>query len=183
MMKRELFLQNFLKEIEEQGVSMRATLAGRIISDDCNVKLPGLETISNKLRCIDKLYIVGRGTSYHAGLVGEYLFEELAGVRAKAFVASGLTMLAVSLPRNASTYISSDFLQIASSNMLSCSHMYNIFWEYLILETCYSKESCFRDRTPRAKRTGATLWLKLTQLPFLPMTPICIFVAPAMSLE
>jgi len=87
-MKKKMFLDYILKEVEEQAVSIRATLAGRIMLDEGNVKLSGLDSISNRLRSLDNLYIIGRGTAYHAGLVGEYLFEEFSGVRTKAIVTS-----------------------------------------------------------------------------------------------
>jgi len=67
-----------LKEIFEQPESITNTLRGRIILDQGEVKLGGIEPIKNRLAGISRIIIVSCGTSWHAGLVGEFLLEELA---------------------------------------------------------------------------------------------------------
>jgi glucosamine--fructose-6-phosphate aminotransferase (isomerizing) len=69
-----------LKEIFEQPEALRNSIAGRLIEKEGLAKLGGLENVQNKLREIERLIIVGCGTAYLAGLVGEYMLEEYAGV-------------------------------------------------------------------------------------------------------
>jgi len=72
-----------LKEIMEQPESLVAALRGRLIPEEGKVKLGGLDSIQDKLREIDKIYIVACGTARHAGLVGEYMLEEYGGILTK----------------------------------------------------------------------------------------------------
>lgn len=69
-----------LKEIMEQKESLTDSQRGRVILKEANVKLGGVEDIKNKLRDIERIIIVACGTAYHAGLVGEYMLEEYAGI-------------------------------------------------------------------------------------------------------
>ncbi len=75
-----------LKEISEQPATTSATLAGRLKNG--SIKLGGLETIASSLDRIEKLYIVGCGTARLAGLIGEFLIEEFAGLDAETDYAS-----------------------------------------------------------------------------------------------
>jgi glucosamine--fructose-6-phosphate aminotransferase (isomerizing) len=69
-----------LKEIyETPGAIMSASL-GRAVASKNLVKLGGLESVEEQLKYIDRIVIVAMGTSYYAGVVGEYLIEELAGI-------------------------------------------------------------------------------------------------------
>ncbi len=77
-----------LKEIFEQPESLRNSITGRLIEKDGLAKLGGLENIQNKLREIERLIIVGCGTAYLAGLVGEYMMEEYAGIPTEVEFAS-----------------------------------------------------------------------------------------------
>lgn len=77
-----------LKEINEAPDTIRAATRGRIKLDSTTVKLGGLETVSEQLKYIDRIVIVACGTSYYAGLVGEYLIEELAGIPVEVQLAS-----------------------------------------------------------------------------------------------
>ena len=73
-----------LKEVSEQPAVMR-----RLLSRYTNgAALQFDATLLAALKEADQLYIVAAGTSYHAGLVGQALFEQLAGVRTTAFLAS-----------------------------------------------------------------------------------------------
>lgn len=69
-----------LKEIFESPEVIENTLRGRIIPDQGLVKLGGLELVQERLNKIKRIVICGCGTSYLAGLVGEYLIEEYGGL-------------------------------------------------------------------------------------------------------
>ncbi len=69
-----------LKEIYEAPATIRSAILGRALPDQNLVKLGGLESVAGQLKYIDRIVIVACGTSYYAGLVGEYLIEELAGI-------------------------------------------------------------------------------------------------------
>lgn len=69
-----------LKEIHEQPRSIRDCMRGRIYPQKGFVQLGGLKEYEEKLRNADRIIIVACGTSWHAGLVGEYLIEEYARV-------------------------------------------------------------------------------------------------------
>jgi len=65
-----------LKEIFEQPDALTNAMRGRIIVDEGRVKLGGLEGIIDRLYHSERIIISGCGTSWHAGLVGEYMFEQ-----------------------------------------------------------------------------------------------------------
>jgi glucosamine--fructose-6-phosphate aminotransferase (isomerizing) len=77
-----------LKEIYEGPDTIRSATRGRIRLDTSTVKLGGLESVTEQLKYIDRIVIVACGTSYYAGLVGEYLIEELAGIPVEVQLAS-----------------------------------------------------------------------------------------------
>ncbi|GAA4100040.1 glutamine--fructose-6-phosphate transaminase (isomerizing) [Mucilaginibacter panaciglaebae] len=77
-----------LKEIYEQARSIRDCLRGRIYPDQGKVQLGGVKEYADKLRNIDRIIIVACGTSWHAGLVGEYLIEEYGRVPVEVEYAS-----------------------------------------------------------------------------------------------
>jgi glucosamine--fructose-6-phosphate aminotransferase (isomerizing) len=77
-----------LKEIFEAPATIRSATMGRSLSDRNLVKLGGLEGVLGQLKYIDRIVIVAMGTSYNAGLVGEYLIEELAGIPVEVQLAS-----------------------------------------------------------------------------------------------
>ncbi|WP_295799652.1 glutamine--fructose-6-phosphate transaminase (isomerizing) [Mucilaginibacter sp.] len=77
-----------LKEIYEQPRSIRDCMRGRIYPEKGLVKLGGLKEYTEKLKNIDRIIIVACGTSWHAGLVGEYLIEEYARVPVEVEYAS-----------------------------------------------------------------------------------------------
>jgi glucosamine--fructose-6-phosphate aminotransferase (isomerizing) len=77
-----------LKEIMEQSESLKDSQRGRLILEEGMAKLGGLESVKEKLRNIKRLIIVACGTAYHAGLVGEYMLEEYAGLPVEVEVAS-----------------------------------------------------------------------------------------------
>jgi glutamine---fructose-6-phosphate transaminase (isomerizing) len=67
-----------LKEIHEQPKTISDAMRGRLSATEGWIKLRGMEEYENRLIHAERLIIVACGTSWHAGLVGEYLFEELA---------------------------------------------------------------------------------------------------------
>jgi glucosamine--fructose-6-phosphate aminotransferase (isomerizing) len=77
-----------LKEIYEQPRSIRDCMRGRIYSEQGKVQLGGIKEYTEKLKNIDRIIIVACGTSWHAGLVGEYLIEEYARVPVEVEYAS-----------------------------------------------------------------------------------------------
>ncbi|MGY3214889.1 glutamine--fructose-6-phosphate transaminase (isomerizing) [Mucilaginibacter sp. HD30] len=77
-----------LKEIYEQARSIRDCLRGRIYPDKGKIQLGGMKEYADKLKNIDRIIIVACGTSWHAGLVGEYLIEEYARVSVEVEYAS-----------------------------------------------------------------------------------------------
>ena len=77
-----------LKEIFEAPAVVSASLRGRVKANSELVKLGGLESVAHLLRDVKRLIIVACGTSYYAGLVGEYWLEELAQVATEVQLAS-----------------------------------------------------------------------------------------------
>lgn len=77
-----------LKEINEAPATIRSATLGRANAESGIVKLGGLESVTAQLKYIDRIVIVACGTSYYAGLVGEYLIEELAGIPVEVQLAS-----------------------------------------------------------------------------------------------
>ncbi len=69
-----------LKEIFEQPKSILDTFRGRVSKDLSNIKLGGLFSVKDKLLKARRIIIIGCGTSWHAGLVGEYLIEKYARI-------------------------------------------------------------------------------------------------------
>lgn len=82
------FRHFMLKEINEQPEVIKNALRGRIISEEGLAKLGGLEIVEEKLRKINKIVIVACGTAFYAGLVGEYMLEEYAGIPTEVEYAS-----------------------------------------------------------------------------------------------
>jgi len=77
-----------LKEIFEGSEVIRSTFLGRIKSENNLVKLGGLEQVANELKQVKRLLILACGTSYYAGLIGEYFFEEIAKLPTEVHLAS-----------------------------------------------------------------------------------------------
>ena len=77
-----------LKEIHEQPRSIRDSMRGRLNLAKGEVVLGGITDYEQKFVQAKRILIVGCGTSWHAGLVGEYLFEELARIPVEVEYAS-----------------------------------------------------------------------------------------------
>jgi len=79
-----------LKEIFEQPQAIENALRGRLDEEEATAKFGGLNLDPQQLRRIDRIVLTGCGTSWHAGLVGEYLIEEFARVPVEVEYASEL---------------------------------------------------------------------------------------------
>lgn len=67
-----------LKEIYEQPESILNSIRGRVVAEENRIKLGGIHDHLERIASSKRLIIASCGTSWHAGLVGEYLIEELA---------------------------------------------------------------------------------------------------------
>jgi len=77
-----------LKEIFEQPKAINDTFRGRVSEKPPKIHLGGLIDVAEKLDNARRILILGCGTSWHAGLVGEYLFEEFARIPVEVEYAS-----------------------------------------------------------------------------------------------
>jgi glucosamine--fructose-6-phosphate aminotransferase (isomerizing) len=82
------FPHYMLKEIFEQPRSILDTFRGRVAADYSNIRLGGLYNVLPKFMEAKRIIIIGCGTSWHAGLLGEYLFEDLARIPVEVEYAS-----------------------------------------------------------------------------------------------
>jgi len=98
--EKQGFEHFMLKEIFEQPTSISDAVRGRLVVGDGLAKLGGLKDISEKLRAIERIIIVSCGTSYHAGLVGEYMLEEYAGIPVEVEYASEFRYRKTQLDKN-----------------------------------------------------------------------------------
>src|SRR6266511_114429 len=85
---RGQFPHYMLKEIFEQPRAIENALRGRIDHDEATARFGGLNMTAAELRAVDQIVITACGTSWHAALVGEYLFEELAHIPVEVEYAS-----------------------------------------------------------------------------------------------
>ena len=77
-----------LKEIYEQPSVIRDTFRGRLLSDQGLIKMAGIEDNLNKFINAKRIIIAACGTSWHAGLVAEYMIEEFARIPVEVEYAS-----------------------------------------------------------------------------------------------
>ncbi len=77
-----------LKEIHEQLETIHNAMRGRLLVDKGEVKLGGLEHVKDKLLNAKRIILIGCGTSWHAGLVGEYMLEQIAKIPTEVEYAS-----------------------------------------------------------------------------------------------
>ncbi|MDB4089513.1 glutamine--fructose-6-phosphate transaminase (isomerizing), partial [Flavobacteriales bacterium] len=77
-----------LKEIFEQPKTILDCMRGRINAQKGYVSLGGIEEYENKILNANRIIIIACGTSWHAGLVGEYLIEDLARIPVEVEYAS-----------------------------------------------------------------------------------------------
>jgi len=77
-----------LKEIMEQPESIYNSMRGRIIIENGTSKLGGLEAVVDRLVDSERIIISACGTSWHAGLTGEYMFEQFTRIPTEVEYAS-----------------------------------------------------------------------------------------------
>jgi len=77
-----------LKEIYEQPNTFRDCFRGRLLANEGNVRLGGLNPVLDKLRRARRIIFTACGTSWHSALVGEYIIEQLAGIPVEVEYAS-----------------------------------------------------------------------------------------------
>jgi len=77
-----------MKEIFEQPRSVRDCMRGRIFPLEGKVELGGIKQYTDKLKNAERIIIIACGTSWHAGLTGEYLIEEYGRIKVEVEYAS-----------------------------------------------------------------------------------------------
>lgn len=77
-----------LKEIFEQPKSVQDTMRGRLIVEEGVIKMAGIWDHVEKFKNANRIIIIACGTSWHAGLIGEYLIEEYARIPVEVEYAS-----------------------------------------------------------------------------------------------
>jgi len=79
-----------LKEIHEQPTALRNAMRGRLNYEEGIPRLDGLNLQYDELRQMNRIIITACGTSWHAGLIGEYMIEEIARIPVEVEYASEL---------------------------------------------------------------------------------------------
>ncbi len=79
-----------LKEIHEQPTTIAECMRGRLNPEEGWARLGGMDEYKNRIASADRFIIAACGTSWHAGLIGEYLIEELARIPVEVEYASEL---------------------------------------------------------------------------------------------
>jgi glucosamine--fructose-6-phosphate aminotransferase (isomerizing) len=85
---KEGFAHFMLKEIFEQPRAIHDTFRGRVLPDRSGIMLGGLHDVLETMSQADRILIVACGTSWHAGLLGEYIFEEYTRIPVEVEYAS-----------------------------------------------------------------------------------------------
>ncbi|PIU18910.1 MAG: glutamine--fructose-6-phosphate transaminase (isomerizing) [Elusimicrobia bacterium CG08_land_8_20_14_0_20_44_26] len=80
MAEKEGYRHFMLKEIFEQPRAIQDTLRGKLEISGGRVVLPDIKLSANEIKTLKKIFIIACGTAYHAGLVGKFLFENLAKI-------------------------------------------------------------------------------------------------------
>jgi len=86
--ERNGFPHFMLKEIYEQPESLCNTIRGRLLDDEGTARVTGLNLTDEQLKGVERIIITACGTSWHAGLIGEYMLEEMARVPVEVEYAS-----------------------------------------------------------------------------------------------
>ncbi|MGB5228956.1 glutamine--fructose-6-phosphate transaminase (isomerizing) [Eudoraea sp.] len=86
--EKGLYDHFMLKEIYEQPSAIKDTYRGRLLADQGIIKMSGIDENLEKFLNANRIIIVACGTSWHAGLVAEYIFEDLARIPVEVEYAS-----------------------------------------------------------------------------------------------
>jgi len=82
------FQHHMLKEIFEQPKSLKTCMGGRLDTQNARIKLGGISSYARELTRTKRIILTGCGTAFHAGLVGEFLMENLARIPTETEYAS-----------------------------------------------------------------------------------------------
>ncbi len=85
---KEGFDHFMLKEIFEQPRAIHDTFRGRVLPDHSGIMLGGLHSVIETMAQSERIIIIACGTSWHAGLLGEYIFEEYTRIPVEVEYAS-----------------------------------------------------------------------------------------------
>jgi glucosamine--fructose-6-phosphate aminotransferase (isomerizing) len=88
--EKDGFVHYMEKEIFEQPESITRAMSGRIDEENATAKLGGLNLSRRQLADVRRVRIIAAGTSWHAGMTGSYLLEQVARIPAQAELASEL---------------------------------------------------------------------------------------------
>jgi glucosamine--fructose-6-phosphate aminotransferase (isomerizing) len=88
MLEKHGFPHFMLKEIHEQPTTIRNAMRGRLDFEEWTARLGGISLYYEQLQHANRIIFLACGTSWHAGLVGEYLIEEQAGIPVEVEYAS-----------------------------------------------------------------------------------------------
>jgi glucosamine--fructose-6-phosphate aminotransferase (isomerizing) len=77
-----------LKEIFEQPRAVRDTITGRLLEEQGDVFLEDMKLSDEELKSVDRICVIACGTSWHSGLVGKFLIEELCRIPTEVDIAS-----------------------------------------------------------------------------------------------
>ncbi len=85
---KEGYAHFMLKEIFEQPRAIHDTFRGRVLPDHSGIMLGGLHDVLGQMTTAERIIIIACGTSWHAGLLGEYIFEEYSRISVEVEYAS-----------------------------------------------------------------------------------------------
>jgi glucosamine--fructose-6-phosphate aminotransferase (isomerizing) len=88
MVERNGFAHFMLKEICEQPESLCNTLRGHLLEEEGTARVSGLNLSDDQLKQVERIVITACGTSWHSGLIGEYMLEEMARIPVEVEYAS-----------------------------------------------------------------------------------------------
>jgi len=94
------FEHHMLKEIYEQPAALENAMRGRLSDEDASAHFGGLNLDARQLRRAERFVFTACGTSWHAAMVGEYLFEELARIPVEVEYASEFRYRNAPMDRN-----------------------------------------------------------------------------------
>ena len=77
-----------MKEIYEQPEAILNTFRGRLLVETGEIKMRGINDYKEKFKNANRIIIIACGTSWHAGLVGEYIIENMARINVEVEYAS-----------------------------------------------------------------------------------------------
>jgi glucosamine--fructose-6-phosphate aminotransferase (isomerizing) len=76
------------KEIFEQPRAIMDTIGTRVLEEECDIDLDGIDVAGDRMDRVRRVYLVACGTAHYACMVGKYLLEQIAGVPAEVDLAS-----------------------------------------------------------------------------------------------